>query len=461
MTKKLWGERFEKGLAPSAIKLSYSVHSDKRLVQYDIRVNQAHAKALEKAGIFTSEESQSVQNCLTQLSHDFQNGADLANLLVDTDEDIHSCIERLVTDRLGDLGKKLHTGKSRNDQVITDSRLFIKDQCQTVQSLLIQLNQALIQLATRYQSVIFPGFTHFQPAQPVLFAHHILAYIEMFGRDLTRFKAAFETADVCPLGSAALAGNSYGLDRELVTKELGFSKLTQNSMDAVADRDFILEFVAASSFCMTHLSRFCEEIIIWNSPIMNFIQLGDDFTTGSSIMPQKKNPDMAELIRGKSGRILGHLTGLQHTLKGLPLTYNRDLQEDKEVMFDTADTIIESLTCFSEMVATMTLNEDTIRASLETGYLTATEFADYLARKGVPFRQSHEITGKVVNYAIKNSKKLDELTQEEFCQFSTHVDKDVYDAITVEAAIASKNGVGGTAKEQVAAQLKRVSKHYL
>jgi argininosuccinate lyase len=451
MTKKLWGGRFKKGLSDSAIKLSHSVHIDKRLVQYDIRVNQAHANALTKVGVFTTEDNQQVQDYLTQLAIDFQDN------LIKNDEDIHSCIERLVTEALGDLGKRLHTGKSRNDQVITDSRLFIKDQCKTIQALLAQLNQTLLKLADRHIDVIIPGFTHFQPAQPVLFSHHLLAYVEKFSRDLKRFQATFDTADVCPLGSAALAGNNYNLDRDAVAKELGFSAITQNSMDAVSDRDFILEFLAACSFCMIHLSRFCEEIIIWNSPMMGVIQLGDAFTTGSSIMPQKKNPDMAELIRGKSGRVLGHLTSLQHTLKGLPLTYNRDLQEDKDVMFDTTDTIVDSLTCFSEMITTLTLNKAAIQAHLDTGYLTATEFADYLVRKGVPFRDAHEMTGKIVNYAVENNKRLDELSQDEFTQYCNAVDDDVYDAISIDAAIQAKNGVGGTSTAQVTHQIKRLT----
>ncbi len=456
--QKLWGGRFKKDLELSAIQLSYSVQYDQRLVQYDIQVNQTHAKALNKVGILSQEENNAIQSYLLVLRDQFANGDDLIS---ESDEDIHSCIERLVTQKLGDLGKKLHTGKSRNDQVITDVRLFVKEQCRHIMALLRQLNIALLELAQRYETVVMPGFTHFQPAQPVLFAHHIVAYVEKFGRDLKRIQTAYDTADVCPLGSAALAGNSYGLDRQFMAEDLGFSHLSQNSMDAVSDRDFILEFIAASSFCMTHLSRFCEEIILWNSPVMGFIHLGDEFTTGSSIMPQKKNPDMAELIRGKSGRVLGHLVGLQHTLKSLPLTYNRDLQEDKEALFDTVDTIDVSLSCFTEMVKTITLNESTISKSLEKGYLTATEFADYLVRQGVPFRESHEITGKVVNYAVEKDQSLLQLSLAEFQQFCDRVNLDVYDAISIDAAIASKNGLGGTSLDQVRIQLDRLFQQYL
>ncbi len=450
MAKKLWGGRFKQGLAESAIKLSYSLHIDKRLVSYDIAVNTAHAKALQKANIFTKEECQQVCTCLSELNDGFiKNEAELLG----ADEDIHSCIERLVTERLGDLGKRLHTGKSRNDQVITDTRLFIKDQSSFAMSQLTELNNVLCELADEHKDVIFPGFTHFQPALPVLFSHHILAYIEKFKRDISRFEHTFEMADVCALGSGAMAGNNYGLDRDFVAKELGFSGITQNSMDAVSDRDFILEYLFSASVVMTHLSRFCEEIVVWNSPIIGFVNLGDDFTTGSSIMPQKKNPDMAELIRGKSGRVLGNLVALQQTLKGLPLTYNRDLQEDKEMMFDTADTLSHCLDCFTEMMQGLTLNKEAIHAALSKGYLLATDFADYLVKQGVPFRDSHEITGKAVLYAMEQNKQLEELSLEEFKSFSGKVESSVYDALTLEAAVNAKDLVGGTAKQQVHAQI--------
>lgn len=451
MSKKLWGGRFEKGLADSAIKLSYSVHIDKRLVQQDIRVNRAHASALKVAGIFTQEEFEKVDACLTGLSASFEKNDET---LIEDDEDIHSCIERLVTKACGDLGKKLHTGKSRNDQVITDTRLFVKESCQEMILILLTLQEQLLELAETHSNQIFPGFTHFQPALPVLFSHHLLAYFEKFKRDIKRFQSTYETADVCALGSGAMAGNNYGLDRYAVAKDLGFSSITLNSMDAVSDRDFILEFLAAASFCMTHLSRFCEEIIVWNSPILGFIQLGDEFTTGSSIMPQKKNPDMAELIRGKSGRVLGHLVSLQHTLKGLPLTYNRDLQEDKELLFDTKDTVTDSLTCFAEMLETITLNKDAIEASLMQGHLLATDFADYLVGKGVPFRESHELTGQAVRLAISKNIQIHELELSDFQSISKKVEEDVYEALSLDASLKAKNIIGGTNQEQVASQLK-------
>ena len=287
-----------------------------------------------------------------------------------------------------------------------------------------------------------------------------MAYIEKFKRDISRFEHTFEMSDVCALGSGAMAGNNYGLDRAFVAKELGFSGITQNSMDAVSDRDFILEYLFSASVCMTHLSRFCEEIVVWNSPIVGFVNLGDDFTTGSSIMPQKKNPDIAELIRGKSGRVMGNLVALQHTLKGLPLTYNRDLQEDKEMMFDTADTLSDCLDCFAEMMNGLTLNNDAVTAALAKGYLLATDFADYLVNQGVPFRDSHEITGKTVLYAIENNKQLEELSLEEFKQFSDKVDDSVYKALTLEAAVNAKDLVGGTARKQVHAQIAKLKKEF-
>ncbi|RAP35824.1 argininosuccinate lyase [Candidatus Marinamargulisbacteria bacterium SCGC AAA071-K20] len=451
MSKKLWGGRFKKGLAESAIKLSFSVDIDKRLVQYDIKVNRAHAKALLAAGIFSKPEFTKVDKCLDVLSKKFEKSDDL----IADDEDIHSCIERLVTEVCGDLGKKLHTGKSRNDQVITDTRLFVKDECVRVKKNINALQKALVQLAEKHHGLIFPGFTHFQPALPILFSHHILAYFEKFKRDFRRFETTFETSDVCALGAGAMAGNNYGLDREGVAKKLGFSSLTLNSMDAVSDRDFILEFLSAASFCMTHLSRFCEEIIVWNSPILGFISLGDDFTTGSSIMPQKKNPDMAELIRGKSGRVMGHLVSLQTILKGLPLTYNRDLQEDKELLFDTTDTLNDSLECFTDMIKTLKVNKVAVAVALRQGHLLATDFADYLVGKGVPFRDSHEITGKAVMFAIEKGCQIDELTLQDLQQFSKKVEQDVHEALCLESSVKAKNIIGGTNQSQVAKQIKQ------
>ena len=452
-SKKLWGGRFKQELDDDAKALSYSLEIDKFLVQYDIAVNLAHSKALHQKKILTDKEFEQLSDCLNLLSTEFEKNPDYG--LAD-DEDIHSAIERLVTEKCGDVGKKMHAGKSRNDQVITDVRLFALNGLDIILEELIELIQTLIKLAEKNINVPFPGMTHFQPAQPVLFSHHMLAYCEKFKRDLNRFIYAYDSTDVCPLGSGALAGNNYQLDRQLIADELGFSKISNNSLDAVSDRDFICDILAASSQCMIHLSRFCEEIVVWNSPLLGFISLPDSFTTGSSIMPQKKNPDIAELIRGKCGRVQGSYVAMQNTLKGLPLAYNRDLQEDKEHLFDALETIASSLLCFRKMVAGIELNTDAISQSLAKGYVTATELADYLVQKGIPFREAHDITGKVVLEAIKENKQLDELSLSALQKYHKAISKDVFDALTIKAAIQAKNVYGGTAQNQVELQLKSI-----
>lgn len=453
--KTLWSGRFTKQLQESAVALSYTLHIDKRLVQYDILVNRAHAKGLEKAGILSKAEHKKLDSSLDKLAKAFEKNE---AAYLGQDEDIHSCVERHITADLGDLGKKLHTGKSRNDQVITDVRLFVKAESKNMQALLKTLMQALVEKADDYRSVIFPGFTHFQPAQPVLLGHHFLAYCEMLKRDITRFVAVYKAADVCALGSGAMAGNSYGIDREFVAKELGFSSVSQNSMDSVSDRDFIIEFVSAASLCMMHLSRLSEELVLWSSPVIGFIEIGDDFTTGSSIMPQKKNPDMAELIRGKTGRVFGDLMGLLTLLKAIPLTYNRDLQEDKEALFDSVDTLTVSLTCMAGMIPTLNVNPEAIKTALSKGYLLATELADYLAKKEVPFRESHEITGKLVRYAIEKQVQLEDISLKEFKTFCKKIDTDVYDALTFKSALDVKHSTGGTASQQVGKQIAQMKK---
>ena len=450
-TKKLWGGRFKQSLDDDAIRLSYSLESDKRIVQYDLLVNQAHITALHAGGWLNDNDFQTLYDCLEQLKNDFIQHPERC---YGQDEDIHSCIERLVTERCGDLGKKMHTGKSRNDQVITDTRLFTKDAIQRIESELQTLISLLIDQAEVYKTVLFPGFTHFQPAQPVLLAHHWLAYAEQFHRDLTRFQHAFKATDICPLGSGALAGNNYNLDRQLIASTLKFSDISRNSMDAVSDRDFICDTLSAAALTMTHLSRFCEELIIFSSPLVGFIQIGDSFTTGSSLMPQKKNPDIAELIRGKTGRVHGHWQALQTTLKGLPLTYNRDLQEDKFYLFDTVDTVELCLKCFHKMLAEITINSDVIYAGLQKGYGVATDFADYLVSKQVPFRDAHDITGKVVLYAIGQNIQLHDIAIETLQSFCDAIEPDVYDFISYEAAVAAKTIKGGTALQSVEDQLK-------
>jgi len=449
-TKKLWGGRFREALDTDAVALSYTLESDKRLLQYDLAVNKVHAHALKQAGYLTETEYHTLATCIDTLQLDFEK---TPATLYGNDEDIHSCIERLVTERCGDLGKKLHTGKSRNDQVITDTRLFTMSALTTITRELKTLIQTLYTQANTHKTLVFPGFTHFQPAQPVLLSHHLLAYSQQFLRDLNRFEHAYATSDSCTLGSGALAGNNYTLNRQDMASELGFSRVSENSMDAVSDRDFICDTLHAASVCMTHLSRFCEEIVVLSSPLIGFFSCSDAFTTGSSLMPQKKNPDVAELIRGKTGRVHGAYIALQTTLKGLPLTYNRDLQEDKVFLFDAVDTVSQCLRCFHKMLASLTVHPKAIEQAVHQGYGVATDFADYLVSKGTPFRDAHDITGAVVLYAIEEKKALHELSLTEFKRFSNSIDDTVYTAITVDAAIAAKTLTGGTALSSVETQL--------
>lgn len=446
---KLWGGRFEGGLDEAAKKFSYSYSWDKRLYKQDIAVNKAHAKALNKTGILTDDELKKLSSALDKLlTQTPQTDAE--------DEDIHSYVERQLVESLGDLGKKIHTGKSRNDQVATDTRLYLKEELTKIDAQLSELIKTLITFAETHIDTIFPGFTHLQIAQPVLFAHHILAYAQKIKRDKSRLKDAFERADECPLGSAALAGSNYPLDREFLAKELGFREPTQNSMDAVSDRDFILETLSAASIFMAHMSQLSEELILWSSPLLGFIEIGDAYTTGSSIMPQKKNPDIAELIRGKTGPTLGHFVALHETSKGLPMTYNRDLQDDKKHLFACLDDISTVITCMTGMIPTITLNQSPIQVALEKGFILATEIADYLVLKQVPFRDAHEITGKIVRYAIENQKKLEDLSLEEFQNCSNAFDEDILDSLTLEKAICRKNLLGGTSTDQVKNQIKRL-----
>jgi len=456
MSTKLWGGRFQSGLDPDAAKFSVSLDFDKVLYPYDIRLNMAHSRALQSVGVLSLSEYETLVAGLLQLRADMD--ADLEGLLAQ-DEDIHSAIERILTARLGDLGKKMHAGKSRNDQVITDVRMFLKDQILEIRAAIRALIHALVAVAEAHIEWVFPGLTHFQPGQPVLLAHHMMAYVEQLTRDDVRFQAAYVETDVCPLGSGAMAGNTYGIDRHMVATELGFSQITMNSMDAVSDRDFMLSFCSASAICATHLSRLAEELVLWSSPLIGFVKIGDAFTTGSSIMPQKKNPDIAELVRGKTGRVTGNLVNLLQLMKALPLTYNRDLQEDKPALFDTIETVKTSLRCFAKMIPTLTFQREAIDRALQTGYITATELADYLVRKGVPFREAHEITGKVVLHAETHGVQLTEIGLAEFQEFHHDIASDIYRILSVRDAIEAKNGVGGTATTQVQSQIKRVQEN--
>lgn len=458
MTETLYSGRFEEGLAPAAKAYSYTLRQDLALVHYDIRVNQVHAQLLERAGILSSDESETLQSTLADLDDAF--AVNPEELLGD-DEDIHACIERLVTERCGELGKKIHSGKSRNDQVITDARMYCKTELKGLKKKVRGVIRQLLVLAEENIEVVFPGFTHFQVAQPVLFSHHCLAYVAMLERDLLRLDQAYVSSDVCPLGSAALAGNSYGLDRDWACQALDFARLSENSMDAVSDRDFLMETLSAISLCMLHLSRLAEELVLWSSDLIGFVSLGEDYSTGSSIMPQKKNPDIAELLRGKTAKTSANVMAMQQLIKSLPLAYNRDLQEDKPLVYESVAILSGSLTCMTGMLASLQINQDAISAVFAKGYSLATELADYLVKKGLPFRDCHRICAEIVRYAIEQQKPLEALSLEEFQSKCGDITEDVFSVLTLDAALAVKSVYGGTAPEQVRFQLKRLKEVYL
>ena len=454
--QQLWGGRFKQGLDDHAIDFSYSLDFDQVLLPYDVAVNKVQSLALAKAGVISAEECDQIQHSLDGI---LERADDI--LSEDhSDEDIHSLVERLVIEDIGDLGKKMHTGKSRNDQVATDVRMYVKDVIIDINDLLHESLHAIYEFASNHQDTVFPGFTHLQVAQPVVLGHHMLAYFEKFKRDQNRFADAFERADACPLGSAAMAGSNYPLDRQLMANELGFSDITLNSMDAVSDRDFILDTVYACSTLTLHLSQLCEELIFWSSSVVGFITIGDEFTTGSSIMPQKKNPDIAELIRGQAGPVLGQFVALHEMIKGLPLTYNRDLQDDKKCLFAVVHSVQSILACFSRMVATIQVNPAAIEAAMNTGHILATEVADYLAKKGVPFREAHEIVGQMVQLAEQHNIQIQALTLDQLKTFSDVIESDILDLLTMEAAIKQKAVIGGTAFEQVSNRLQQIKEEF-
>ena len=431
-----------------------SVGYDWQLYPYDIAGSIAHARMLAKQGIIEKEEAEQIVQGLQKISDEIENG--VFRFWPDL-EDVHMNIESRLTSMIGDTGGKLHTGRSRNDQVAVDMRLYVKDVISGTLSCIRNLQKALLDVASANEDIILPGFTHLQPAQPVLFAHHLLAYFEMLQRDAERFEDCLKRTDVLPLGSGALAGVTYDIDRDFVAKELGFSQVSRNSLDAVSDRDFVIEYEAAASICLMHLSRLAEEMVIWSSPAFDFIEIDDAYTTGSSIMPQKKNPDVAELARGKTGRVYGHLIGMLTTMKALPLAYNRDLQEDKEGLFDTADTVIDTLAIFTNMVQTLKAKPQNMRQMAERGYLLATDIADYLVEKGETFRRAYNAVTGLVRYALEKQKQFHELSLNEYRQFSPIFGKDVYN-ITVESAVAARNVSGGTAPKQVAKAIARARK---
>ena len=408
---KLWGGRFEKNTDSSVDDFNSSIRFDKRLYKYDIQGSIAHAKMIGNCKIISDKESLLIHKDLAEILKDIEDGK--IEFEIDA-EDIHMNIEKILISRIGDTGKKLHTGRSRNDQVILDLRLYMRDEARNISQMLITLEEVILDLANKHLNTIMPGYTHLQKAQPVTFAHHLMAYFQMFRRDIERIKDCYSRIDVMPLGSGALAGTTYNLDRHMVASELNFKDITQNSMDSVSDRDFVIEFISCLSIIMMHLSRFCEELIIWSTDEVSFVEMDDAFSTGSSIMPQKKNPDVAELIRGKTGRVYGNLMGILTVMKGLPLAYNKDMQEDKEGVFDAIDTVKLCLPVFTKMIETMKVNTDRMLQSAKGGFTNATDVADYLVKNSVSFREAHEIVGKIVLYCIKNNKSLDELSIDEY-----------------------------------------------
>jgi len=436
------------------IKYTASISYDRRLYKHDIAGSIAHARMLAKQGIISEKDAELITMALSAIREEIEGGSFEFR---DELEDIHMNIEARLVEKIGDVGRKLHTARSRNDQVSLDMRLFLKEAIAQTINRVIDLQKAIVNLADANSDVVMPGYTHLQRAQPVLFAHHMLAYFEMLERDVGRFRDALKRTDVLPLGSGALAGVPYRVDRDFLARELGFSQISQNSMDAVSDRDFIIEFQEAAAVTMMHLSRLAEEIVLWSSEEFGFIVLDDRYVTGSSIMPQKKNPDIAELARAKTGRVYGNLMAMLTIMKALPLTYNRDMQEDKEGLFDTVDTLIPTLEVFSGMVATLRVRGDRARGVAEGGYTLATDLADYLVAKGVPFREAHGIVSRLVQYAVDMGKSFAGLALSEYTEFSPLFEEDVFN-VTAEASIAARNVVGGTAREQVTKQLARARK---
>ena len=423
---KLWKGRFSKAANSSAEAFNASIETDQRLYKQDILGSLAHALMLGRQGIIPMEEAEEIRLSLRSILKDIEDGK--VEFSVEQ-EDIHMNIETLLTERIGAAGKRLHTARSRNDQVATDLRLYQKEEISKVQSLLKALIDTLADLAEQHKETVMPGYTHLQRAQPVTLALHLSAYGEMFKRDYDRFNDCLKRTDRLPLGSGALAGTTYPIDRYFVAEELGFSGICENTMDAVSDRDFAIEFIGCCAMTMMHLSRFCEELILWNSTEFAFIEMDDAFSTGSSIMPQKKNPDMAELIRGKTGRVYGDLFSLLTIMKGLPLAYNKDMQEDKPPLFDAGDTLKDCLSIFTEVIKTMEVKTARMEQAAKDGFMNATDAADYLVKKGLPFRDCHEIIGKMVLYCIGENKNLDDMSLEEFQEFSPLFQSDIYDAI--------------------------------
>jgi argininosuccinate lyase len=452
MAQKTWGGRFRENINELVEAFQSSIGFDRRLYSQDIAGTMAHCRMLAKQGIITEDEASQIVGGLGEIKREMDRGEFPVE---DDNEDIHTLIERALIDKIGMTGEKIHTGRSRNDQVSLDVRLYVRDAIERDVGLIRELMGVLVLKAEENVDLIMPGYTHLQPAQPVLLAHHLLAYFEMLKRDRQRFKECLGRVNILPLGSAALAGTTFDIDREMVAKELGFDGLSENSMDAVSDRDFVLEYLFASSLTMMHLSRISEEMIIWSSREFGFITIPDAFCTGSSIMPQKKNPDVLELIRGKTGRVYGNLMALLTAMKGLPMTYNKDMQEDKEALFDTVDTLERCLTVISPLLRETVFNGEVMKKATEEGHLTATDLADYLVRKGMTFRKAHETVGKIVLFAIDQKRSLKDITLKEFKDFERRITKDVFEWLDTASAIERRNLPGGTGSEQVKEAIKR------
>ncbi len=454
-TIKPWGGRFTEATDAFVERFTASIQFDQRLYHHDINGSLAHAKMLNKIGVLTGDEYQQISEGLEAIRSEVEKGDFPWSITL---EDVHMNIEAKLTERIGITGKKLHTGRSRNDQVATDIRLYLRDEIDNISKELSRLQQGLIDLAEREAETILPGFTHLQTAQPITFGHHMLAWNEMLERDYGRLQDCRKRVNISPLGAAALAGTTYPIDRAYTAELLGFDAPSENSLDSVSDRDFAIEFSAFASLVMTHLSRFSEELVLWTCAQFNFIELPDRFCTGSSIMPQKKNPDVPELVRGKTGRVNGHLISLLTLMKGQPLAYNKDNQEDKEPLFDTIDTIKDCLKAYADMIPAIETKADNMREAARRGFSTATDLADYLVRKGIAFRDAHEIVGKSVAYGIETNKDLSDMSLAELQEFSNEIEQDVFEVLTLEGSVAARNHIGGTAPEQVKAAAQRAAK---
>lgn len=455
--EKLWTGRFKQPLNEVADAFNASIGFDQRMWRQDITGSVVHAQMLARQQIISREECEEIVASLGEILEEIECG----KLEIDPKcEDIHMFVEGELTRRIGDVGKKLHTARSRNDQVALDLRLYLRDACEEITQLLNEAIDAVVKVAENHIDTILPGYTHLQRAQPISFAQHLLAYCAMFMRDADRISDAVRRMNVSPIGSCALAGTTYPTDRDFEARELGFREPCLNSIDGVSDRDFCLELMGAFAITMMHLSRFCEELILWSSWEFGFVELSDSFTTGSSIMPQKKNADMAELIRGKTGRVYGHLMALLTTLKGLPLAYNKDMQEDKEGIFDSIDTLKTSLRVFAPMVETMTVRKERMRAAAKEGFINATDLADYLTKKGMPFRNAYKITGQIVAFCIDSGTDLESLPLEDYRSFSPLFEADLYDEIALETCVNKRISKGGTGRESVLEQLKTVKNRH-